>query len=166
MPHDLPLFVVGVLVSLGASFALVTRLERLGQRLGAPEAMLGLAIALAADSPEISTAIVALARGQNDVGVGVVLGSNIFNLAALLGLSAVVAGHIVVHRKVVLFEGLVAIGVASVAVVVIAGLATPILGLALALALLVRRGSLRPIPVRASQAATAKRLAGVAGDCR
>jgi Ca2+/Na+ antiporter len=35
------------------------------------------------------------------LGAGVVIGSNIFNLAALLGLGAVVAGRIVLHRKVV-----------------------------------------------------------------
>ena len=46
-------FIVGVVTSLAASAVLVTRLERLGERLGAPEAMLGLATALAADSPEI-----------------------------------------------------------------------------------------------------------------
>ena len=51
--------------------------------------------ALAADAPEISAAITALARGQRDVSVGVILGSNAFNLATLLGLSAIVAGR---HR--------------------------------------------------------------------
>jgi cation:H+ antiporter len=82
------LFIVGVLISLGASLVLVGSLERLGARLRAPEAMLGLAVALAADSPEITTAVVALARRQQDIGVGVVLGSNIFNLAALLATRA------------------------------------------------------------------------------
>ena len=34
-----------------------------------------------------------------------VLGSNVFNLAALIGLGAVVAGGIKLHRRVVIFEG-------------------------------------------------------------
>jgi Ca2+/Na+ antiporter len=55
--------IVGAVFSLGASAVLVTRLERIGARLAAPEAMLGLATALAADSPEIATAVTALARG-------------------------------------------------------------------------------------------------------
>ena len=113
---------VGVLASLAASVVLVTRLERLGQRLGAPEAVLGLVTALAADSPEISAALAAISNGQREVGVGVVLGSNVFNLAALLGLSALVAGHVALHRRVVLFEGFVALWVALVTVATATGI--------------------------------------------
>jgi Ca2+/Na+ antiporter len=54
--------------------------------------MLGLLAALAADTPD-SSAVSALAHHQQSVGVGVVLGSNVFNLAALLGLGALVAGR-------------------------------------------------------------------------
>ena len=49
--------------------------------------------------------ITALVHHQATVGAGVVLGSNVFNLAALLGLGAVVAGNISLHRKVVVFSG-------------------------------------------------------------
>ena len=99
------LFVAGVAVSLGASWLLVVRLERIGERAGLSEAWLGLVAALAADAPEITSAVTALARGQASVGAGVVVGSNVFNLAALLGLSAVVAGRIAFHRRVVLLAG-------------------------------------------------------------
>src|SRR5205085_2980343 len=82
-------FALAATLSLGASALLVTRLERIGERLGLTEAMLGLLAALAADGPEITSSITAMARGQGSVGVGVVFGSNAFNLAALLGLSAI-----------------------------------------------------------------------------
>ena len=131
------IFLVGAAVSLVASAVLVTRLERLGQRLGAPEAMLGLITALAADSPEISVAVAAVAGGRRDVGVGVVLGSNVFNLAALLGLSAVVAGRIVLHRRVVIFEGCVAVWVAAMAAATMAHWVTPRVGLGLTLVVFV-----------------------------
>ena len=85
------LFCVGVVASLAASWLLVTRLERLGERAGFSEAWLGLVAALAADAPEITSSVVALARGQASVGAGVVIGSNVFNLAALLGLAAAAA---------------------------------------------------------------------------
>jgi cation:H+ antiporter len=130
---SIALFVLGAFVSLAASLVLVTRLERIGELLKAPEAMLGFGLALAADSPEIFTAMTALARDQDDIGVGVILGSNVFNLAALLGLSALVAGRLAVQRKVVLTEGLVAITVAVVAVGVVEGAAGLGIGLALAL---------------------------------
>jgi hypothetical protein len=72
------LFVAGVAVSLSASWQLVVRLERLGERAGFSEASLGLVAALAADAPEITSAATALARGQASVGAGVVIGSNVF----------------------------------------------------------------------------------------
>src|SRR5437899_1065633 len=106
MPQDvcvpgILLFCVGVVASLAASWLLVSRLERLGERAGFSEAWLGLVAALAADAPEITSSVVALARGQASVGAGVIIGSNVFNLAALLGLAAVVAGWVGFHRRVV-----------------------------------------------------------------
>ncbi|MBV8220457.1 MAG: hypothetical protein JO325_18480, partial [Solirubrobacterales bacterium] len=100
-------FSVGALVSLGSSWVLVTRLERVGARLGLSEALLGVLAALAADAPEITTAVAAIAGHQSQIGAGVVLGSNVFNLAALLGLAAMLAGRIVLHRRVVVLEGVV-----------------------------------------------------------
>ena len=103
-------FPAGAAVSLATSWLLVSRLERIGERLGLSEALLGMVAALAADAPEISAAVSALASHQQRVGAGVVLGSNVFNLAALLGLGAVVAGRIGLHRKVVVLGGAVALG--------------------------------------------------------
>jgi cation:H+ antiporter len=130
-------FVLAAAVSLGASAILVTRLERIGARLGLTEAMLGVLAALAADTPEISSAVTALVRGERTVGVGVIFGSNAFNLAALLGLSAVIAGAIRFHRRVVLFEGTVALAMAAVSLAVVLGWVSPTAGLVLALAVVV-----------------------------
>ena len=79
-------FVVAALATWASSAVLVTRRERVGARLHFTEAILGLTAALAANAPEITSAVTALVKGQHDIGVGVVLGSNVFNLAALLGL--------------------------------------------------------------------------------
>ena len=128
------LFVAGVVVSLSASWLLVSRLERLGDRAGLSEAWLGLVVALAADAPEITSAVTALARGQSSIGAGVVIGSNVFNLAALLGLSAVVAGRVAFHRRVVLLAGLPGVWVAVVCLLTVAAVVSPVAGLALALA--------------------------------
>ena len=125
-------FLIGALVSLAASWVLVARLERVGERLGLSEALLGLVAALAADAPEITAAVAAMTRRQQGLGAGVVIGSNVFNLAALLGLGAVVAGRIGLHRRVVLLGGILAIWVAAVCVTVVAGLLPPAAGLVLA----------------------------------
>lgn len=128
-------FLVGAIVSLGASAVLVVRLERLAFRLGAPEAILGLVAALAADGPEITSAIAALVRGNHDVGTGVVLGSNVFNLAALLGLAAILAVRIRLHRTVVLLAGSVALWIGAISVGVALGVISADAGLVLALLL-------------------------------
>src|SRR4249920_3784365 len=119
------LFVVGAAVSLAASWLLVSRLERLGERAGFSEAWLGLIAALAADAPEITSAVTALKRGQASVGAGVIIGSNVFNLAALLGLAAVVAGWIGFHRRVVVLSGVPAVWVAAVCLLTVAAVLAP-----------------------------------------
>ena len=45
------LFLAGTAVSLSTSYLLVTRLERIGERLGLSEGLLGVVAALAADAP-------------------------------------------------------------------------------------------------------------------
>ena len=87
-------FVLAAAVSLATSWLLVSRLERIGARIGLSEALLGMLAALAADAPEITASVTALAGHHARIGAGVVIGSNVFNLAALLGVSAVVAGEI------------------------------------------------------------------------
>jgi cation:H+ antiporter len=130
-------FLIGAVVSLGTSWILVSRLERVGERLGLSEALLGMLAALAADSPEITAAITALVHHQATVGAGVVLGSNVFNLAALLGLGAVVEGHIRLHRKVVVFSGAVALLVGAACFLSVGGRLSAGAGLAIVIAVLV-----------------------------
>jgi cation:H+ antiporter len=131
-----PAFIAGAIVSLATSFLLVARLERVGERLGLSEALLGMVAALAADAPEITAAVTAVAHHEQRVGAGVILGSNVFNLAALLGLGAVVAGRIRLHRRVVLLGGAVAIWVAVVCPLVVTGALGAAWGLTLTLVVL------------------------------
>ena len=63
--------------------------------------------------------------------------SNVFNLAALLGLGAVVAGEITLHRRVILFEGTVAMLIAAVCLAVVLGGPGPEVGLLASVAVLV-----------------------------
>lgn len=127
------LFVLAAAASFAASSVLITRLERVGAAIGVTEAVLGLIAALAADAPEIASAITAVVRGEHTVGVGVILGANVFQLAALLGLGAVVSGRVVVARRVAMFEGIPAILIAVVAALTVAGTVTPVWGLVLGL---------------------------------
>jgi cation:H+ antiporter len=101
------LFAVSLAVTLGAARLFARRLDWLGVRFGFPEALIGLLTAVAADGPEISSSLFALAKGANNVGVGVLVGSNGFNLAAMIGLSALLGGRVRLPREVLLLEGLV-----------------------------------------------------------
>ncbi|MHB1986682.1 MAG: sodium:calcium antiporter [Acidimicrobiales bacterium] len=134
---DIVVFGLGALVSLGASALLVSRIERLGGRIGLSEALLGMVAALAADSPEITSSITALGSGQRTVGVGVVLGSNVFNLAALLGLGALAARKITLHRRVILLEGAVSMLIVVICLLVATGGVAPLTALVLALGVLI-----------------------------
>src|SRR5262249_54557218 len=131
------LFLAGAVVSLGTSYVLVTRLERIGERLGLSEALLGMVAALAADAPEITSAVAALASHQAKIGAGVIIGSNGFHLAALLGQCAMVAGGIALHRRVVVLGGVPGIWSAVACLVTVVGLLSPVAGLIAVLAVLV-----------------------------
>ena len=130
-------FVIGAMVCLGTSWVFVSKLEMMGERFGYSEASLGLLAALAADTPEITAAVTALLRHERAVGAGVIIGSNVFNLAALLGLGAVVAGRLHLHRKVVVLGGAVAIWMAVVCLITVTRVVDPVGGLVLVLVVLV-----------------------------
>src|SRR2546421_7280388 len=102
-------FCASIAASLGASLVFARKLDEVSERLGVSEGLHGILTALGADAPEVSTAIAALVSSHSKVGIGVVVGSNIFNLAALLGLSALVAGHVGIHRHGLLLNGGVAL---------------------------------------------------------
>ena len=109
----------------------------MGARLGFSEALLGMLAALAADAPEITAAVTALVGHQARIGAGVVIGSNVFNLAALLGFAAVLAGGIALHRRVIVLEAIVALSVAVVCVLVVVGVVAPAVGLVLVMVVFV-----------------------------
>lgn len=72
--------------------AIVQGASRLASTLGFSEELIGLTVvAVGTSLPELVTAIVAAARQQADIAVGNIVGSNIFNLTAVLGVSALVS---------------------------------------------------------------------------
>jgi cation:H+ antiporter len=115
------LFLASLVVTLVAAHMFARRLDRLGVRFGFSEALIGLLTALAADGPEISSALFALIRGQHSVGVGMLVGSNTFNLAAMLGISALLASRVRADRTTLALEGSVAGAITLIAVALLLG---------------------------------------------
>ncbi|MHC4401071.1 MAG: calcium/sodium antiporter [Planctomycetota bacterium] len=80
-----------VLLVLGSGW-LVDGAVRIAKELGVSELMIGLTIlAVGTSLPEIVTSILATRRGQGEIAVGNIVGSNILNILCVLGLSSMVA---------------------------------------------------------------------------
>jgi len=136
IPIAVLLLVGAFALTVSSSVVLARELDRIGERLGFSEALLGIVTALGADAPEIASAVAAVVAGHEDTGVGVVVGSNVFNLAALLGVSALIAGPVRIHRHGLLLNGGVAIVVAIVGLLVATDVVPGVVGLVLALVVL------------------------------
>jgi cation:H+ antiporter len=124
-------------LTVASSVVLARELDRIGQRLGFSEALLGMVTALGADAPEIASAVAAVVAGHEDTGVGVVVGSNVFNLAALLGVSALIAGRVRIHRHGLVLNGGVAVVVAIIGAFVAMDILSGGVGLVLAVVVLI-----------------------------
>jgi cation:H+ antiporter len=101
------------LLVVGASW-LVDAAVAFARTLGLSEMVIGLTIVSAGTSlPEVATSLVATLRGERDIAVGNVIGSNVFNLLGVLGLSGLVAPQaLAVSPAMLNFDMPVMIGVA------------------------------------------------------
>jgi cation:H+ antiporter len=86
------LVIVGLLLLVQGSNWLVDAAITFAKQLGVSELVIGLTIVAAGTSmPEVATSIMATIRGQRDIAVGNVIGSNTFNILGVLGLTGLVA---------------------------------------------------------------------------
>jgi cation:H+ antiporter len=127
-----PLFLVSIGVMLAASSVFAGRLDHIGIGLGLPETLLGLLTALAADAPELSSAVTALVANRHAIAVGVAVGASVFNIAAMLGLSAVVTARIRARHEALELEAFVGLWMIAVATLVSADVLDGTTGLVLA----------------------------------
>jgi cation:H+ antiporter len=95
------LFAVGLICLIGGAEILVRGASRLAALFGVSPLIIGLTVvAYGTGSPELAVGLRAAAVGQVDLAVGNVVGSNIFNVLFILGLSALVR-PLVVHDQLV-----------------------------------------------------------------
>jgi cation:H+ antiporter len=92
-PVQLALIVVGLgLLVLGSDW-LVSSAVSIAKSLGVSDVVIGLTIVAAGTSmPEVATSVMAAIKGERDIAVGNVVGSNTFNILGCLGLSGLAAG--------------------------------------------------------------------------
>jgi cation:H+ antiporter len=86
------LFILGGLATLIAgAWLLVEGATGIARALGISETVIGLTIvAVGTSLPELATSVIAARRGEAGLALGNILGSNVFNILAILGLTAVI----------------------------------------------------------------------------
>lgn len=101
---NLGLVLIGTVVMIVGARILVVAAIFFARRLGLSEMVIGLTIvAIGTSLPELATALVAVWRKKSEIAVGNIVGSNVFNLCAILGATALIA-PIPVSRDVLSVE--------------------------------------------------------------
>jgi cation:H+ antiporter len=81
----------GLVLLIGGSHFLVVSATYIARFWGISEAVIGLTVVAAGTSmPELATSVIAALRRQPDIAVGNVVGSNIFNLLGILGVTSII----------------------------------------------------------------------------
>lgn len=112
-PITLLRFVLGLALLFAGAEVLVRGASSLAERFGVSPLVVGLTVvAFGTSSPELGVSIQSALAGRGDLALGNVLGSNVFNVLAVLGLSAIVA-PLIVSRQVVRFDVPVMVGVSA-----------------------------------------------------
>jgi len=105
------LIVLGLIFCVFGAGWLLDSAVILARAFGVSELVIGITIVAAGTSlPEVATSVVATIRGQRDIAVGNVVGSNIFNILGIIGVAGLIApNEIVVAPSVLRFDLPVAI---------------------------------------------------------
>ncbi len=91
MPTALGWFALGLVVLLVGSNILVRGAEGLATALGVSDLIIGLTIvAIGTSLPELAVSVVSALKGEHGLALGNILGSNIFNLLAVIGVAAAI----------------------------------------------------------------------------
>ena len=83
--------ILGLVCLIGGSNLFVNAASEMARNLGVSDGVIGLTIVAGGTSmPELATSVVAARKGQSAIAIGNVIGSNIFNILAILGVTAVI----------------------------------------------------------------------------
>ncbi|WP_394179754.1 calcium/sodium antiporter [Marinomonas posidonica] len=95
---SLTIAIIGLAVLIGSSKLLVWGAIGIATQLGVSELIIGLTIvAIGTSLPELAASISSVRKGHHDIAIGNILGSNIFNLATVLPLPALIAPGLIDH---------------------------------------------------------------------
>lgn len=110
---DVMYIVGGLVILIFASQLMVDNAVSIAQALGVSEAVIGLTVVAAGTSlPELATSVVAALKKNQDIAIGNIVGSNLFNILAIAGTSSVI--HPIVSKNVNYVDLLVMLGLSLV----------------------------------------------------
>lgn len=102
---QLLLIVAGLVLLVAGSDLLLDSSVTLARMMGISELVIGLTLVAGGTSlPELATSMLAAFQGKRDIAVGNVVGSNLFNILCVLGLTAVVSGGVPVGHQSQVFD--------------------------------------------------------------
>ncbi|RLV59362.1 sodium:calcium antiporter [Parashewanella curva] len=85
------LIVVGIGMLIGGGILFVDGAVDLARKFGISEIIIGLTVvAIGTSMPELATSVVAALKGESDIAIGSVVGSNLFNILSVLGITAII----------------------------------------------------------------------------
>lgn len=111
------LFILGLVLLVGGAELLVRGATRIAMAAGIAPLVVGLTVvAFGTSAPELAVTTAATLRGDPDLALGNVVGSNILNILLILGLSAAVS-PLLVQKRVVRLEVPFLIGITALVVI-------------------------------------------------
>ena len=97
VPRAIALIVIGAALLYFGGFLTVENAVLIAENLGISETVIGITIiAIGTSLPELITSVIAIRKGHTDIGIGTIVGSNIYNILMILGISSVITGIAVV----------------------------------------------------------------------
>jgi len=116
LTHAIGYTVLGLVVVMVGAHFLVESATIVARQLGVSEAMIGLSIvAIGTSLPELATTVAAAIKGHREIALGNVIGSNIFNILAILGITGLVI-PIPVDPRFMTFDVPIMIGVTALTI--------------------------------------------------
>lgn len=85
--------IVGIILLYFGATLTIDNAVVLAESFGLSERIIGITIiAIGTSLPELITSIIAIRKGHTDIGIGNIIGSNIYNILMIMGIGAVIAG--------------------------------------------------------------------------
>lgn len=112
------ILIISLLIVIKSADIFVDNLVEIGALLGISQIILGVtASAIGTSLPEFGSAMIATLSGSVDIGVGTVIGSNIWNIAGILGITATFTGLVKTSPKGLSRDGMVTLATAVILMV-------------------------------------------------